>query len=225
MARNKNNFLDFLSGTGNTNVIFEPLMSKTSSEVLIWRRGKKLWSSPAEYIRTLASVTERIDSDFFFADMRLFTDEQKDSLLEAAAEIKEADDKVGVGFICDCKEDVDLASSVADCLCIYGDATSDSIPVIRMNGNIEDAISRGDSGWFAQDNAAHYLEAFGDRIKIMGGLGVEFVKNSSPKKIHSVVGKLAAQYRGKWACGSGGVIPKENYYELTSMLGAYSKIR
>ncbi len=225
MDRNKQYFLDFLNGSGQRNVIFEPLISKVYSEVLDWRRGNKLWNTPKEYINTLSNVTERIGSDFFFADIRTFINEDKKALISAVEEYKQKDDIVGVGFICETQAEVDLAAAVADCICIYGDATVENIPVIRMNGSIEDAIERGDAGWFARDNAEHYLETYGDRIKILGGLGVDFVKNSTPLKIHSAVGKLASKYRGKWACGSGGVIPNENYLELTSMLMAFSRLR
>ena len=43
-------------------------------------------------------------------------------------------------------------------------------------------------------------------------------------KIRKTVEKLALKYRGKWACGSGGMIANKYYLELASMLCAYSKI-
>ena len=156
--------------------------------------------------------------------MSAFPADERGSLVSAAALKKATTANIGFGFICYSQEEVDAVSDTADCVCIYGDAISNTVPVIRMNGSIEDAIARGDSGWFAKSNAEHYLEKYSSEIRILGGLGVDFIEGSSPMKIYSTVEKLADKYRGRWACGSGGMIANKYYLELASMLGAYLRI-
>jgi len=224
MVEKKHSFIDFLNGIGENNALFEPIICRDNTESLIYRKSNKLWSTPHEYINTLISLSERIGSYFAFIDMHSFETEERTSLVSAAAEKKATADDMGFGFICYSQEEVDAVSDVADCVCIYGDAVSMSVPVIRMDGSVEDAISRGDSGWFAKSNAEHYLEIYSDKIRILGGLGVDFIQNSSPVKIYSAIEELGTKYRGKWACGSGGVITFKHYLEFISMLGAYSRI-
>ena len=224
MNRKKQYFLDFLAGSANSSPLFEPMICKSNTELLIYRRSNRLWSTPSEYINTILSLVERIDSYFAFIDMHAFEVDERESLVSAASEKKATVENIGFGFICYSQDDVDAVSDTADCVCIYGDAITSAVPVIRMDGSIEDAIARGDSGWFAENDAEYYLNKYSDKIRILGGLGVDFIEGSSPMKIRKAVEKLALKYRGKWACGSGGMIANKYYLELASMLCAYSKI-
>ena len=225
MDRNKKYFIDFLIGTPTKNVIFEPYITRELTEALIWRRGGNLWSTPEQCISTLASNTERTRADIFFIDMNDFTEEEKAIIPHDILAFKGRDSELGVGVICHNEEEVSLVENVADCLCIYGNTTSSKIPVIRMDGTPEEAIARGDLGWFARNDAEKNLADYGSKIKILGGLGVDFIVSSSPVKIYSYVAELAEKYPSMWACGSGGEIPGDKYLEFISLLGAFGRIR
>ncbi|MBR5453865.1 MAG: hypothetical protein IKV54_07280 [Clostridia bacterium] len=225
MDRNKKHFIDFLCGKATKNVIFEPYITRELTEALIWRRGGRLWSTPEQCISTLASCTERTRADMFFLDLNDFTEEEKAVIPRDIIEFKKRDAELGVGVICHDAEEVALVEGVADCLCIYGGAGSDKLPVIRMDGTPEDAIARGDLAWFATSDAEAHLAAHGEKIKILGGLGVDFIVESSPVRIYSYVEELAEIYPHMWACGSGGEIPGDKYLEFISLLGAFGRIR
>lgn len=223
--KNHQFFTDFLLGRGSVNVIFEPFIPRVNVENLIWRRGQHLWDTPAAYIDTLISLTDRTRADVVFADMRGHDTEWKRELIRC---IEAYDIKDGVGFslICGCEEDITLAERCERicCAAVYGELTS-SLPTIRMDGNIEDAIERGDCGYFAESDAEKLLKKYGDDIRILGGLGRDYILSSSPVTIYSYVDEVAKKYPGKWACGSGTAIGGENYLELISLLGAFARIR
>lgn len=94
-----------------------------------------------------------------------------------------------------------------------------------MDGDIENAILLGYDGWYAPDSAKEYLTKYGDKIRVLGGLGVKWVEGSSPMEIYTEVGEIHKQYGSSWACGSGGEISAEKYLELISLLGAFGRIR
>ncbi len=219
-------FTDFLLGKGSVNVIFEPFIPRDNVENLIWRRGEHLWHTPSSYLDTLASLTDRTRADVVFADIRSFNDEEKAETVRFIEEYS-TDDGIGFALICDSGADIALAESCEKICCVaaYGEITSEKLPVIRMDGSVEDAIGRGDSGYFALENAEELLGKYGDRIRILGGLGRDFVLGSSPVTIYSYVEELAKKYPGKWACGSGTSIGGQNYLELISLLGAFARIR
>jgi hypothetical protein len=225
MERSKQYFLDFLAGKGTVAVIFEPFLSFNHAETLIWRRGRHLWDTPAMLIDTLAYLTERTLADMIFPDLRGLDDTAKNALL-SEIETFAGTTSLGVGVICD-SSDVPLCENARgiDCLCVYGDAVSEKLPVIRMNGSIEDAITRGDSAWFCTEHCEEYLDTYGDRIRILGGLGLDTLIGGSPVGIYDRVETIDAKYHSKWACGSGGTVPDENYLELISVLGAFARIR
>lgn len=225
MEKNKQYFLDFLSGTATVRAFFEPFMDRAMAETLIWRRGSHLWDTPAAYLDTLASCTDRTRSDMLFADLRVFSGSDKECLVAEISAFRQKDSRTGIGVICDCREDVALSENVADCLCLYGDTLSEKVPVIRMDGTPEEAIARGESGWFAPDHALTYLAACGDRIRILGGLGAAELCTLKPVAIYDTVAAIAARYPTQWACGSGGCIDHAHYLEFISMLGAYGRIR
>jgi len=225
MYRNKKHFLDFLHGNMTKNVIFEPFIVRELTEALIWRRGNYLWDTPADSIATLASCTERTKSDFFFIDLSDFPKEQWNELITEIDSFKNGDSELGVGIICRNREEVNMFEDSADCLCIFGDAISKKVPTVRMDGTPEDAITRGDLGWFAPNNAVKYLTEYGDKIKILGGLDTDFIKTSTPIKIYDCIEKIAEDFHGKWACGSGGAIPGDKYLEFISLLGGFGRIR
>ena len=224
--QNKRYFLEFLSGRGSVNVIFEPFVSRTHTETLIWRRGAHLWETPAAYVDTLFSLSPRTRADVVFCDMRAFPVSQKEELLRAIGQYPHAGD-VGFGVICGNGEDLSLAEGIPSVVAaaVYGDAVSERLPIIRMDGMLDDAIARGDAGWHAPDNAEYYLKKADGRIRILGGLGPQLVLSTSPVKIYEEVARLAKAYPGRWACGSGFSVPEDNYLELISVLGAFGRIR
>ncbi len=224
--QNKQYFLDFLAGHGMIHVLFEPFILRKHTETLIWRRGEHLWNQPETYVDTLASLSCRTQADVVFCDMRYYTNNEKEALIHAA-ENYSGTDGIGFAVICDNKEDLELAEnhSVICVAAVYGDAVSERLPIIRMNGTLKDAIARGDAGWYAENNVEQYLRESGGRIRILGGLGREFILGGSPVDIYSEVERLAQSYPGQWACGSGFEIPEENYLELISLLGAFGRLR
>ena len=225
--QNKQYFLDFLAGHGNTGVLFEPFISRQHTETLIWRRGAHLWSTPESYINTLLALSERTRADVIFCDMRNYhTPEEKHALLCAAGNCSHTVE-IGIAVICDNAEDLKSAESF-DGICaaaVYGDSVSERLPVIRMNGSLQDAIVRGDAGWYAAENAEKFLQESSGKIRVLGGLGRDFVLSGSPVNIYAEVERLAKEYPGQWACGSGFEIPEENYLELISVLGAFGRLR
>ncbi len=224
--QNKQYFLDFLAGRGTANVLFEPFIGRMHTETLIWRRGEHLWDTPAHYVDTLLALSERTRADVIFCDMRIYADAEKKELIRAVEACGNAD---GIGFavICDNAADLALAenSSAICSAAVYGDAVPERLPVIRMDGSLEDAIARGDNAWYAADRAEQHLKEAGGMIRILGGLGRDFILEGAPVSIYAEVERLAAAYPGQWACGSGFEIPAENYLELISLLGAFGRIR
>ncbi len=224
--QDKQYFLDFLYGRGTANVLFEPFIGRTHTETLIWRRGEHLWSTPEMYADTLVALSKRTRADVVFCDLRIYADAEKECLLRAMEGYTETDG-VGFGVICDRTGDLALAEN-CDAVCVaavFGEGFAKRIPVIRMDGSLEDAIARGDAGWYATDQAERYLMEANGRIRILGGLGRDLVLNGSPVDIYAETERLAARYPGQWACGSGFEIPKENYLELISVLGSFGRIR
>lgn len=223
--QNKQYFLDYLTGHGTKNVLFEPFINRIHTETLIWRRGTHLWNTPESYIDTLIALSRRTRSDVVFCDMRLFSDVEKEHLLNTIE--KFTTESIGFAVICDTADDLTLAENCsAVCVAaIYGNAVSNHIPTIRMDGNVFDAIDRGDCGWYAKNNAEEYLRMVNGKIRILGGLGQNVILNTSPVNIYSETERLAAVYPGQWACGSGFEISNEHYLELISLLGAFGRIR
>ena len=224
MDRNKRYFLDFLAGNGTKNVIFEPFLHRTHAETLIWRRGKHLWDTPEQVVDTLASLTERTRADCYFVDLRIYDDPGKRAVLAAGEAHRSADPDLGFGVICEAA-DIPLAEKAADVLAVFGRGCSDCCPVIRMDGTPEETTRDGCSGWFAPDRAEEYLERYGGKIRILGGLGVDRIVHGAPVDTYAETQRLAAKWGRQWACGSGGEIPAENYLELISLLGSFGRIR
>ena len=92
-----------------------------------------------------------------------------------------------------------------------------------LYGTPEEAMERGDAGWFAENGAEEALERTGGRIRILGGLGTG--RLSLPAPLYARTEAIDARYPGLWAVGSGGVIGDEEYLGLIAMLGAYAQIR
>ena len=206
-------------------VIFEPFISVKLTETLIWRKGEHLWNTPSSLISTLVSLTERTQSDMIFPDIRGLSVENKVALLSALDSLSKTT-TLGAGIICE-SSDVEICEgfSGVDCICVYGDAVSKKLPIVRMDGSVEDAIIRGDKAWYCPVEAEYNLDNYGDKIRIIGGLGVNEIVGGSPVGIYSRVESLREKYGNRWACGSGGCIPDDNYLELISLLGAFARIR
>lgn len=226
MDRNKKYFLDFLTSEGRSSkaVLFEPFISKYHTETLIWRRGRNLWDTQENYVGTLLSLTERTGADMVFADLRGLADGEKVRLGDVVRR-KSKETDVGFGLICESRFDINLAEDCgADVVLIYVEEKS-SLPTVRMDGSIEDAILRGDSGYFLREQAEENLEKYGGKIKLLGGLDVDYIENSGPVSIYGRVEDIAKKYPGMWACGSGGCVADSHYLELISLLGAFARIR
>ncbi len=225
MNLNKKYFIDCLTGKSVKPVMFEPFLSRTHAETLIWRRGRDLWLTPENYLNTLTDVSERTYSDIIFVDLRLFDENGKRILFELINR-KDATPR-GYGIITDTECDITAAeeSSAVDVIAAYGNIKSCRIPTIRMDGSIDDAAELGYEGWFAPDSVEEYLAEYGDRIRILGGLGVNRIESSSPAAIYERIDKIHREYGNIWACGSGGTISDKGYLELIAMLGAFGRIR
>jgi len=223
MDQNKKYFTDFLCGSGTKNVIFEPFINRNHTETLIWRRGEHLWSTPTSTLETLISLSERTQADVVFADVRGHDNEWIEEILST---MEKNVTTLGLGLICNSSDAIMLAerSPSVCCLALYGELISKNLPVIRMDGSIDDSIRRGDQGYFARDNAEKILASSCD-IRILGGFGIENIVNGSPVEIYKKVRYIAENFPQRWACGSGGIIPNENYLELISLLGAFANIR
>ena len=223
ITRAKERFLGFLTGREAVPVLFEPFLSRRHTETLIWRRGPRLWDTPEHEIATLVAATERTGSDFVWIDLRNRTRDEKRALAEEAAARRGDYPFLGFGFLGDLQEDVRFSEEAGDAAALWGDIQSETLPVIRMDGGIREAIDRGDAGWFARSGAEEALEEAGGRIRILGGLGTE--RLSLPAPLYARVETLDGAFRGQWAVGSGGIVGDEEYLGLIAMLGAYVRIR
>ena len=215
-------FTEFLMGRGTVPVIFEPFLSQTHAETLIWRRGEHLWASAEAVIDTLISLADRTRADVIVLDPSTlpYTDS-----LPGLIRQKRTKTELGFCLLCRTEEALAAAEECADCVGLYGGLTTDKLPVIRMDGTIEEAISRGDAGYFAERGCEELLERYGDQIRILAGLGVEEIIAAQPVKTYDKVEEIFSRYPGKWACGSGGVFGDGNYLELISLLGAFGRVR
>ena len=223
ITRSGKRFLGFLTGREKIPVLFEPFLSRRHTETLIWRRGPQLWDTPAHECAALIAATERTGSDFVWIDLRNRTPADKRALANEAAARKADFPFLGFGFLGDSPEDARLAEEAGDAAALWGDVTSDKLPVIRMDGMLRDAARRGDAGWFAPFGAEEALAEAEGRIRVLGGLGTD--RLSLPAPLYARIEALDAAFRGQWAVGSGGVVAEEDYLGLIAMLGAYARIR
>lgn len=204
--------------------LFEPFIDSRIAEQLIWRRGKHLWGTPELYIDTLASLNERTVSDVIVADTRGFG-ASLDALYDAIN--RYADNRTAFICICGTMESAKRAD-LSDGVCavaVYGNVKSEK-PMIKMDGLPEDAIASGCAGWFAPCGAEKYWADYGDKIAILGGLGVSSLTSTGPVSIHTRCEKLYETTKNiRYALGSGGCVSQENYLEFISMLGIYKRYK
>ena len=98
--------------------------------------------------------------------------------------------------------------------------------MIRMDGTPEDAIASGCAGWFAPADAERYWTEYSGKIAVRGGLGAEYLMKTGPVSIQKRCEALNEKTGNiRYALGSGGRLPFENYLELISMLGIYKRYK
>lgn len=211
MAENSS-IISFLAGKCDT-ALFEPFISGIHTETLIWRRGIRLWDTAEHYIDTLESLEERTKSGTIFPDAILYNSEELENAI-----ICRRRKELSVCMICRNANDIAMAEKCADAAAVFGDICS-VLPTVRMDGSPEEAVKRGDCAWMCRCNPEYYLEQYGDRIKIAGGIIIK--PDSSPAQIYEQIEKLTSKYKGTWAVGSDGNIAENSYLGLIAMLGAY----
>ena len=225
MGRDYKNFMRvLLTDEPGEPTLFEPFIHTALAEQLIWRRGEHLWSTPEPYIDTLVSLREQTESDVVVADTRQFGG-TLDLLYRTI--VKYVDDHLRFVCLCDTKEAAELADRCGGVCAVgcYGDVRADK-PAILMDGTAEDAVSLGYAGWFAPNRGEEYWDEYGDRIAILGGLGQDYLCKTGPAGIHKRCEKLySVTENRRYALGSGGCLPNENYLEFISMLGIYKRYK
>ena len=222
---------EFLTGKKGGAVLFEPYISKTNTETLIWRRGRELWDRAEHYFFTQLSLAERCLSDCVIIDLNFFGDsENKEKLISLTASA----DYVGKEFcvICGNRDESELCECMnekgnarVDVLGLYENAASLHTPSVRMDGTVEEAVKRGESGYFVRSGIRSCIENYGNDIRLLGGLGAEFISSSKPASIYAEIDEIFGVSGGNWAIGSGGEIPADNYLQLISLLGAYLRLK
>lgn len=225
MGRDYRNFMRILlTDEPGEPTLFEPFIDNWIAEQLIWRRGKHLWETPESYIDTLAALNERTGSDVIPADTRGFG-ASLDVLYDTINHY--ADDHTAFVCLCDTMESAEMADQ-CDGVCaaaVYGDVKSEK-PMIKMDGTPEDAIRSGCAGWYSPCGAEEYYAEYSNRIAILGGLGVNYLTSTGPVSIHTRCERLYETTKNvRYALGSGGCLPQENYLELISMLGIYKRYK
>lgn len=222
---------EFLTGTKGGAVLFEPYISKTNTETLIWRRGPELWDCAEHYFFTQLSLAERCLSDCVILNLGFFGDSKNKEKLISMTISKDNDDKEFC-VICGNRNESKLCETMNEngsarigVLGLYTDAASRRTPSVRMDGRIEDAVARGESGYYVRCGIRSCIEKYSNDIRLLGGLGTEFVSSSKPVSIYSEIDEIFGMSHGCWAVGSGGEISADNYLQLISLLGAYLRLK
>lgn len=224
-------FLDALAGKPGDPVLFEPFVPVYLTEQLIWRRGEHLWDTVSTYLDTLFSLRERTYADVVIADMRRFGDAQAVEMADGMAELATEE----IRFVALCGSPVQMqAASASSGVCaagLYGwedwlGNEEISLPAIAMDGACDAAVGRGFAGWFCPADGEAYWDTYHDRISILGGLGVEWLRTGQPVEIHDRCEELFRKTQNAgYLTGSGGEVTKEDYLSLISLLGIYRKYR
>lgn len=222
---------EFLTGKKGGAVLFEPYISKTNTETLIWRRGLELWDRAEHYFFTQLSLAERCLSDCVILDLDFFGDrENKEKLISLTASADHAGKEFCV--ICEDRDESELCERMNEkgnarigVLGLYGNAASMRTPSVRMDGTIEEAVKRGESGYFVRSGIRSCIEKYGDDIHLLGGLGTEFISSLKLASIYAEIDEVFGISGGNWAVGSGGEISADNYLQLISLLGAYLRLK
>lgn len=201
-------------------VLFEPLLDRWLAEQLLWRRGRHLWETAESSVETLLALRERTGADAIAVDARPFSREDPDLLFSAMERRWN-----GVCPFVLLTDDGDTAKKAGRYPCIaavgaFGGVRSDK-PVIQMDGTAEEAVKAKAAGWFAPEKAEEVWRDFSGEIAILGGLGVDELTSHGPATIRQRCEDLFAMTQNvRFAIGSGGVLPKEHYLTLITLLGA-----
>ena len=222
---------EFLKGKKGGAVLFEPYISKHNTETLIWRRGHELWDCAEHYFFTQVSLAERCLSDCVILDLEFFGGSgDKEKLIHLTASADYADKEFCV--ICTNRDESELCermnakeSARVAVLGLYRNAAHQRTPSVRMDGTIEEAVERGENGYFVRSDVRGCIEKYGNEILLLGGLGTEFISLSKPAAIYAEIDTVFRMSGGRWAVGSGGKIPTDDYLQLISLLSAYIRLK
>ena len=225
-------FLDALAGIPGDPVLFEPFIPVYLTEQLIWRRGEHLWDTVDCYLDTLFSLRERTYADVVVADMCRFGDALAGEMTDRMAEM--ATEEIRFMALCDSPLQLRCACGSAGVCAVglYGWETwldaneAFALPAVAMDGDCGAAIERGFAGWYCPDSAEEYWNTCHEKISILGGLGVDWLKTGQPVAIHERCEDLFRLTKNSgYLVGSGGEVTKEDYLSLISLLGIYRKYR
>lgn len=232
MTNNYKNFLRIFdrkvsSSVCHPPVLFEPLINENICEQLIWRRGKNLWDTPENYAETIISLQERTKSDVVIFDMRRFTDGENQILLNYIS--RNLSDNLKAVMLCETMNQHETAEKSNSVCAIGGFSKSvkpQNLPFIRMDGNIAEAISESANGYYAVSQAETVYEAYGDKIAILGGLGLDWLNGTNPTEVHQRCENLyKLTCNNHYAIGSGGFGGETDFLNFISLLSMYIRYR
>ncbi|MBO5274745.1 MAG: hypothetical protein J6I45_09040 [Clostridia bacterium] len=222
MTCDYNNFINALTGKGSISpTLFEPFISQSFTEQLIWRRGDTVWQTPESRISALVSLRERTLSDVIALDVRNDSPEIIEALLRYASDLLPEGSALVV--MTEDKEAVALSTPVNHVCAIasWNLPRQSDKPFIRMSSDIGTALAEYADGCFAEAHAEDALEAAEGRITVLGGIGADYLNHTGPASIHARCAALMNHNR--YILGSGGEVSE--YLGLISLLGAYRKKR
>lgn len=220
-------FLRCLRRDAGRPTLFEPYPTRNIATQLLWRGGDHLWSTVSNRTCTLIRLHDYMNAD------TVIVEADADGIGEVLACTDALPEGLRFTIISD--DDAALAAADAsDAVCALASARRLHVrdfekPVIRMAkdaADIEDAIAHGYAGAHIPSGIERMLDAYGEHIALLGGLGIDCINQGQPVDIHRRVRSLYALTHGAgWAVGTGSDGLKEaEYLGFISMLGIYNNL-